>query len=102
MSNNAGSRAQVEKKTKRASLKEQHERENLRKTVETYEGRAVVWRILERCGIYSASFMGDGYTEFREGKRSIGLWILTELHAYDPNVYLKMQAEAARREADGL
>ena len=64
----------------------------------TYEGRYVVWLVLEQCGIYQPSFTADAATTaWKEGKRAIGLTILGDLFRIDPNMYALMQQEATKR-----
>lgn len=65
----------------------------------TYEGRHLLWRIMEQCGIYRTSFTGDaGETAFREGQRSVGLWILTEIvFTNGPDTFSIMSREAEDR-----
>lgn len=65
----------------------------------TYEGRHLLWRILEKCGIYRTSFTGDAQlTAFREGERNIGLWVLTEIvFTNGPDTFSIMSREAEER-----
>lgn len=80
--------------------------ENWKVVCSTAQGRAAVWRVLAECGVYSASFQGEHthQTAYNEGKRAIGLWLLTELFTADSNVYRLMQQESEQRalEADIL
>jgi len=99
---NAGSRGQVSKREKKSKLLDLRQKEQFDKTLATYEGRAVLWMILEECGIYKASFRGDTYTEFREGKRAVGLWLLLEIQSVNKTAYMQMQQEATRRLQDGF
>ena len=82
-----------------AQLNTQYMDECAREVLSTENGRAFVFNILAQCGIYTPSFSGDrGYTDFNEGKRSLGCWVINEIHRVDPYVYPKMQTEAAARE----
>lgn len=66
--------------------------------LQTPEGRHLVWRILEQCGVYRSSFTGDpNQTAFLEGQRSIGLWIMSEIvltDGFDMFNIMSKEAEA--------
>jgi len=63
---------------------------NIRDLVNTLQGRAFIWHVLELCGIYSESFTGDNQTFYLEGKRSIGLALLQLLEDADPKIYPRL------------
>lgn len=75
------------------------EKLEVREILKTYEGRKLIWRILEQCGVYRVSFTGDALeTAFREGQRSTGLWILTEIvFTNGPDTFSIMSREAEDR-----
>lgn len=99
VSKNAGDVKAVRAETKKARLKLEQEREEMRNTLASPDGRAVVWRILEQCGIYRSSFQGEALTmAFNEGKRQIGLWLLSELQQANPGAYLAMQRDKKQGE----
>src|SRR5690242_2662739 len=61
-------------------------------------GRAVLWRALEKCGVFELSYTADPYrTAFNEGERNIGLWLFAEINRVSPTAYQTMQTEAAAR-----
>lgn len=57
-------------------------------------GRRLVWRLLELTGLYRTSFTGNSETFFREGKRHVGLEIISKLTTYASDDYAKMFAES--------
>lgn len=62
-----------------------------RLVAKTKNGGTVLFDILARCGVYGVSFTGDNNdTNFREGRRSIGLEIIGQLtnETVDPYVNL--------------
>lgn len=71
-----GDPVQVNSKKKRWDLEQDRRTEDFKLTMTTPAGRAVMWRLLELCGIYSSSYHGD-VNDFliNEGKRKIGLEI---------------------------
>jgi hypothetical protein len=63
-------------------------------------GRAVLWRLLEKCAVYAPSFHDDPHrTSWREGQRSIGHWLMGEIGVADPTgrLYAMMADEARLR-----
>ena len=46
----------------------------------TPDGKRVLWDILEMCGVFQLSMTGNSMTYFKEGKRSIGLYLMTMLN----------------------
>lgn len=58
-------------------------------------GRDFIWRLLEECRVYQSSYQGNmDETLFNEGKRNIGLWLVSEILASNPNAYAQMRLEA--------
>jgi hypothetical protein len=84
-----------------AAAEERRKHERQRKDAEDFtwlmehpQGRRFVWRLLERAGVYRTSFNSSGsVTAFNEGKRDIGLWVMTELHDHAPGALLEMITE---------
>lgn len=86
---------------KKATYKLEEERDNaeLHAILQGVAGRAVVWRILEECGVYKTA-VGDATDIFRfEGKRDIGLWLLGEVFTSDAKAYTIMRNEADTRQS---
>ncbi len=83
------------------AIHEQRRQQELLAIVSTYEGRAVLHRILALTGLYSTSFAEEQthVMAFREGKRDIGLRIMSMLQSAEPSAFAKMQQEAALRNA---
>ena len=77
------------------------EDEALRTVLSTYAGRAVFWRLLSACRIYSDSFTGDERTYYYEGKRSIGLGIIEMIENVNPHVMAQIRDEAVERQVNG-
>ena len=94
---NVGDEKQVKQKRSIIDLDREKELEEFRNILKTYGGRSFIWRILERCGIYSAG-VTDALETFRElGKRDIGLWVLEEIFSASPDIYTTIRNEASER-----
>jgi hypothetical protein len=98
-----GDKEHVQKVSRKAKAQREYEVFQLSKLLKDYDGRAVLWRILSQCGIYQDNLFPDnhGVMARQEGKRSIGLWLLREIHAADPHAYARMGEEAVERDLRG-
>lgn len=79
--------------------KRQREREvnDLRAVLQTDQGRRVMWRLLEHCGVFRSTFTGHGARDaFNEGARNVGLFVMGELIAADPDALTAMMQESKR------
>lgn len=98
---NAADEDHVRRRTEELEAQAKREQEELKKILDTYAGRAFIWRILTECKIFSSSFTGDTeHTFFNEGKRAIGLQVLTEVLQLYPKAFTLMQSEATRRKQE--
>ncbi len=77
------------------------ERAQLKSLLDSPDGRAVLWRVLSKCGIYRTTYQADsGAQGFLEGRRSIGLDLLGDIHDADPNAYITIQQEELRKQLE--
>lgn len=77
-----------------AKLASINDAEDLRWLMSNKRGRRIVWRWLEKAGVYRSSFNHSGsVTSFNEGMRNIGLMLLSEIHECCPEHYLTMIME---------
>jgi hypothetical protein len=97
----AGDEKHVAKAKSKRQLKKEADDHFLTSVLSTYEGRAVIWRLLSECGVFRSSFTGDTDTYFFEGKRSIGLDIINMIADVDPHGFSQIRDEAVQREIDG-
>ena len=57
-------------------------------------GRKLAWFILARCGAFNISFTGSApMTDFNEGRRDVGNYLLNNMLGHDPAAFVKMLAE---------
>ena len=61
------------------------------------QGRRFIWRYLEKCGIFKTSFTGSRETDFLEGQRNVGLWLLADVNEATPEAYAVMLKEARQK-----
>lgn len=60
------------------------------------QGRRVMLRILERCGVYRSAFAADAdVTALRLGEQNVGLWLISQFEAVAPTEYPRLLMEAA-------
>ena len=80
------------RKTK-AKIRREDQLSAMRDIIESKGGAEFLWRLLSRCRLYETSFTGNSQTFFNEGKREIGLWVLAEIMAADPNAYARLMTK---------
>lgn len=62
-------------------------------------GRRVIWRWLEKTGVFRSSFNHSGsITAFNEGARNIGLMLIAQIHECCPEHYLTMIQEQRKND----
>lgn len=93
---NAGDQRAVRKAKQRERVEREQELRDLRHVMETVQGRRCIWRILGHAGCFRQSFVpGEpDSTTFNEGRRSLGLMLMADIHELDPTFYLRMAQEA--------
>lgn len=85
-----------EKPSDKAKRKRDRELNDIRTVLNLPEGRRVVWRILSFVKIFIDAFFGGdaGHTTaYQSGRKSVGLWLLSELMDANPNSFSQMQRE---------
>ncbi len=50
-------------------------------------GRRLLRRLVRFCGVFDSSYTGSSDTYFREGRRDIGLFILSQIREHAPEQY---------------
>jgi hypothetical protein len=72
-------------------LSRRDEETDIEVILSTENGRRFVSRLLERSGIYRSNFPTEPLAmAFREGERSIGLWLRAEVRLIDEAAYKRM------------
>jgi hypothetical protein len=84
----------VARRHKTGRVKRDNELNDLRKILQTPEGRRVIWRILSQAEVFKQTFNPDPHwAAFNEGKRRIGLWLYGEIPAADEDAFIRMMEE---------
>lgn len=82
------------------ALRQQDEHNAMSYMLASPLGRAYLWEILDRCGVFGASFTGEALTTaFNEGKRHIGCQILSDAQGQWSGAMTTMRDEYLAREA---
>lgn len=77
-----------------AAEKRKQELDQIKWLMSHKPGRAIVWRLLEKAGVYRTSFHSNGsQTFFNEGQRNLGLQLLAEVMEACPERFGEMQKE---------
>ena len=87
----------------RQRLARQMEQDNFKWLMQSKRGRAILWSLMDRAGVFQLSFNANSMQmAFNEGRRSYGNQILTLIHEVAPELYPTMVKEATngRRDSD--
>ncbi len=75
-------------------LAAQQRRNDLRTVLSTESGRRFIWGVIQRCGVFQgASSLEPMNISYSEGRRSVGLFLLGDVMAFHPDLFLTMQKE---------
>lgn len=85
------------KRAKQEKVKEHKLHELIKKLYESKEGREYFLHLIEKTGIFKTSMTGNSTTFFNEGKRDVGLQVLSELTAAAPGETSKLFGEYYER-----
>lgn len=62
-------------------------------------GRRLIWRILEKCGVFSSTFNKDASTmAYLSGQQDLGHFIMSEIVASDEHLLFKLMKENKTKE----
>lgn len=89
------------KKKKRDEIlrrEKDREQEDLKKLLSMPEGRRYIWRLMSNAGVFRTSFTGNSTTFFNEGKREIGLMVISEVMNASPSSFTQMQNESVNEQ----
>ena len=89
----------------RARMVRETEEADLKWLMGSKRGRRIVWRLLDRAGVFRLSFNTNAMQmAFAEGNRNEGLRMLAQIHALCPELYpvmVKEQTNDNRNADDG-
>lgn len=90
-----------EDKQLRTKLERETEEADLKWLMGTRRGRRIVWRQLERAGVFRSTFNTNAMQmAFSEGNRNAGLYTLAQIHTLCPELYTTMVREATEKQAN--
>lgn len=86
----------------RARLNRETEAADVKWLMSSKRGRRIVWRLLDRAGVFRLSFNTNAMQmAFAEGNRNEGLRTLAQIHTLCPELYpLMLKEQANERHAD--
>jgi hypothetical protein len=99
---NAADAEQVERGARLQARRRAQARADLRAVLATAEGRRVLWRLLEHCGVFESIWHPSAEIHYRAGRQDVGHWLMAEISEADDEALMRMFQEArarARQEA---
>ena len=98
-----GQERKKDESDERIKLIVEQEKDDFKWLMGSKRGRRIVWRLLERTGVYRSSFTGNSEPFFREGQRNVGLMLMAQINECSPDQYalmLKEQNDVRNKHAD--
>lgn len=90
-----GAQQQVQEKRLLEQLDRDGELGQLRELLTHESLRDFLWRVLGKCHIYESTYQRNfGDMALLEGKRQVGLWLLSEICEADPQAEIQMKQKA--------
>ena len=94
MDENTPESINASQRQKAIKRKAREEAEDFKWLLSSRRGRRIVWRQLERTGVFRSSFNNNSMAmAFAEGQRNYGLKVLAQVHAHKPEAYALMVSE---------
>ena len=91
-------RLQIDKELKKR-LERETEEADIKWLMAGKQGRRIVWRMLERSGVYRSTFNSDSMLmAFAEGNRNSGLMLMTQVTTLCPDEYAEMLRESKKHD----
>ncbi len=91
---NVADKKQVKQGEQKERFTERVQNEELRELLKLKGFRNFAWRYLSACGVFKLSKDPSGSeTYFNEGKRSVGLKLMSEITMASPEAYLQMMKD---------
>jgi hypothetical protein len=81
----AGAKSNVARKTELADI---------RAVMDSAEGRRLVWRLLDHCGVFKSIWEPSAKIHYYAGIQDVGHFIMSEVIVADKNKFLQMQLES--------
>lgn len=91
---NGSDEEQVKRAEKKEAFKSNQNVDDMRFVLASAQGRRVLRKYLEACGVFRTSFSENvNQTLFLEGQRNVGLMLLNDINAADVMAYVKIMNE---------
>ena len=95
---NASDRLKVKDAKKREKLEADNQVNEMKKVLDTLEGRRVLWRIMEFCGLFENRWVpNSARVSYDQGQRNVGLYVLAKVQEADVEKYFEMMREKEER-----
>jgi len=90
-----GQEQEAQDQQRKAQVRQQQEIADFKWLMDGKQGRRVVWRLLEKAGVFRSSFSTNALQmALGEGNRSYGLYWLNEVMTHCPDKFLLMINES--------
>lgn len=95
---NSADRQANDKAKKEEKFKRKQALHDIREAMKSPNTRRMIWRFISIAGIFQQSFDNSGWTAFREGKRALGLQLISEIEEAEPGLIGQLMQESLTEE----
>jgi hypothetical protein len=95
---NAADPAQVHRARRKEKDRRTQELADLQRVLAEPAGRRVLWRVLDRCGLFRHIWAEEAARMYlRAGEQNIGHWLMAEIEQADDEALFRLMVEARQR-----
>lgn len=87
---NAASEKQVKRAKRREKDGDTAHIKAMKAVLSTPEGKAVIWRILEHCSVFSSIWHPSAQIHYNAGRQDVGHWLTAVITAADPRAFINL------------
>lgn len=97
MVKNAADQGQVRAAEKKEAYTRDHELNDLRRVLETPEGRRVLWRFMSKCNVFGSVWEPSARIHYNSGRQDFGHFVMAEIvDASEEYLFLMMKENKER------
>ena len=90
---NAADQQQVRAAGQKERFRRKDELEDVQFLLSTLQGRRVLWRLLDYCGVFRSIYTQSSQIYYNSGQQDIGHFLMAEIAEADQAGFLKMMQE---------
>lgn len=95
---NAADPRQVSEAKNRERRKLERDAQDLVKVLSQIEGRRLMWRLLDHCGVFTTIWDNSARIHYNAGRQDVGHFVMQEIIKAEPDAFQMMMNESRKGE----